>query len=367
MDSLVRSSGLSILLCAAAVAGACGRGGEAGPRSQGPPPVPVSVTVAAESAIDETSEYIATLKALRSTVIRPQVEGHVTRVYVSSGDRVSPGTPLLQIDPERQRAAVASQEASVEAREAELAYSRQNLERLKELFAQRVVSKAELDQAETAVRTAEAQLAAMRAQLREGRVELQYYDVVAPTAGVIGDIPVRVGDRVTRDTQLTTLDANDRLEVLLPVPGERAADLKTGLRLELIGPDGTPTADTTITFISPRVDPGTQMVLVKGVVGNADGTLRSQQYVRARVIWASRSSLTVPVLSVVRLSGQAFVFVVEEQEGRSVARQRPVRLGPIAGDAYPVLQGISAGDRIIVSGVQKLGDGAPVALQGQQG
>jgi RND family efflux transporter MFP subunit len=358
---------LVFLACLAAAG--CG-GGEAAPASGGPgagggpPAVPVSVTQIQPTAVEESSEYIATLKALRSTSVRPQVEGHVTRILVTSGDRVKPGTPLLQIDPERQRASVASQEASVEAREADVAYARQQLDRLKELFAERVVSKAELDQAETALKTAEASLAATRAQVREGRVELQYYLVTAPTAGIVGDVPVRVGDRVTPDTQLTTIDNNERLEVLVPVPGERAADLRTGLRLEILGRDGQIVTSTPATFVSPRVDAGTQSVLVKGIVENPDGQLRSQQFVRARVIWSTRQGLTVPVLAVTRISGQAFVFVAEPQGNQQVARQRPVRLGPIVGESYTVLDGLKAGERVVVSGVQKLGDGAPIAAQG---
>jgi RND family efflux transporter MFP subunit len=326
--------------------------------------MPVAISVLEPQQVEDSSEYVATLKALRSTSVRPQVDGHVTRIMISSGDRVKPGTPLLQIDPERQRASVASQEASVEARQADVAYARQQFDRLKELHAQRVVSKAELDQAETALKTAEAALTATRAQVREGRVELEYYRVDAPTAGVVGDIPVRVGDRVTPDTQLTTIDNNARLEVLVPVPSERAADLREGLRLELLGSDGQPAVQTTATFVSPRVDPSTQSVLVKGTVENPGGQLRSNQFVRTRVIWASRPGLTVPVLAVTRVSGQSFVFVAETQENGLVARQRPVKLGPIVGDSYAVLDGLKAGDRVIVSGVQKLGDGAPVTAAG---
>jgi RND family efflux transporter MFP subunit len=267
---------------------------------------------------------------------------------------------MVQIDPARQRATVETQEASVSAREADVQYAQQQFDRLKELYAQRVVSKAELDQAETALKTAQAALASTRAQVHEGQVQLRYYALLAPTAGVVGDIPVRVGDRVSPDTQITTIDSNEQLEVLVPVPGERATDLRMGLPLQLVDRDGQKLADTTVTFISPRVDPETQAVLVKGLLRNP-GQLRSQQFVRVRVVWATRPGLTIPVLSVVRFSGQPFVFVAEEQKGKLVARQRPVKLGPIVGDAYSVVDGVKPGDRVVVSGVQKLADGAPIA------
>jgi RND family efflux transporter MFP subunit len=217
----------------------------------------VTVVVAQPTQVDDSSEYVATLKALRSTSVRPQVEGHVTRISVRSGDVVRLGAPIVQIDPERQQAAVASEEASIEAREADVAYARQQFERLEELFKQRVVSKAELDQADTALKTAEAALAATRAQAREQRVSLGYYQVTAPTAGVVGDVPVRVGDRVTPDTELTTIDDNDELEVLVPIPSGRASDLTRGLRLELLNPSGDVMRQTTVTFISPRVESDT--------------------------------------------------------------------------------------------------------------
>lgn len=322
------------------------------------------VAVAKPSEVQDSSEYVATLKALHSTTVRPQVDGHIVRVFVTSGDRVTPGTPMIQIDPARQQASVTTQEASVAAREADVAYAKQQFDRLKDLFGQKVVSKSELDQAETALKTAESALAATRAQVSEQRVQLRYYQVTAPMAGIVGDIPVRVGDRVSNDTVITTIDSNDQLEVLVPVPGERSADLRQGLPLELLGQDGSVVASTTVSFISPRVDPQTQAILIKGLIKNPAGQLRSQQFVKTRVVWSTREGLTVPVLAVTRISGQPFVFVAEQKDGHDVARQRPVKLGAIVGDAYAVIDGIKAGDRIIVSGVQKLGDGAPITAQG---
>lgn len=335
-----------------------------GPGGAPPPGIPVTVKTVEPGPVSDTSEYIATLKAVRSTSVRPQVEGHIVAISAKSGDRVTPGTVLFRIDPARQQATVASQEASVAAREADLTYASQQFDRMKNLFDQRVVSKAELDQAETALKTAESALAAIKAQVHEQNVELAYYVVRAPTSGMVGDVPVRVGDRVTRDTELTTVDSNDQLEVLLPVPAERSTELRTGLPLELIGQDGTILERTQATFVSPRVDPDTQSVLVKAIVRNPSGTLRSQQFVRTRVIWTSRQGITVPVLAVTRISGQPFVFVAEPQAGGLVARQRPVKLGPIDGEAYAVTEGLQSGDRVIISGVQKLADGAPIAAQG---
>ena len=293
---------------------------------------------------------------------------------------------LVQIDPQRQEAAVSSQQAERQAREADVAFARQQRARADELFRAGAISKQELEQAETAVQTAEARLKALQAQVQEQQVRLRYYTVTAPTAGVIGDVPARVGNQVTTQTVLTTIDRNETLELQVQVPIERASELKNGLPIRILNSDGSNTpATTTITFISSRVDSETQSVLVKGLVHNSSGMLRASQYVRARIVWKTTDGLMVPVTAVVRISGQFFAFVVEEagqagradqagqagQAGRSgpgtppaaglVARQRAITVGPIVGDSYAVLSGIAPGDRVIVSGVQRLADGAPIA------
>lgn len=350
-------------LVALAATAACSRAGQAGPAQQGPPPASVALAPAHSGPIEDVTEYVATLQSLRSTVVKPQVEGNVTKIFVKSGDRVAAGAPLFQVDPALQQASIESQDAARGAREADVAYARQQLARMKDLFEQTVVSKQELDQAETTLATAEAALRSLDARLSEQRVQLRYYTVAAPTAGIVGDVPVRLGTRVTSDTELTTLDSNASLEVYIPVPQERAEDLRPGLAVRLVDDEGEPLGETTVSFVSPRVDQGTRSVLAKGTVRNPSGRLRSAQYVRARIVWSAREGLSVPVLSVLRLSGQAFVFVADGADGKLVARQRAVKLGPIHDDTYVVLDGLKPTDRVVVSGIQKLADGAPIVPQ----
>jgi RND family efflux transporter MFP subunit len=218
-----------------------------------------------------------------------------------------------------------------------------------------------MEQAETAFRTAEANLRALTAQVQQEQVQLRYFTVAAPTAGVIGDVPVRVGNQVSTQTVLTTIDQNETLEVYVSVPIERAGALRKGLPIRLLGPDGADDLGTTVVdFISPRVDDQTQSVLVKGQVRNPDGRLRSSQNVRARIVWKTTEGLVLPVTAALRISGQFFAFVAEDAGGQLVAKQRAIKVGPIAGNHYPVLDGIKPGDRVVVSGVQKLADGAPI-------
>lgn len=326
------------------------------------PPTPVSVAEARATSLDDATEYVATLKSLRSTSIQPQIDGQITQILVKSGDHVQPGTPLMQIDPRRQQAAVSSQEAERSSRQASVAFARQQQQRANDLFKAGAISKQEFEQSDTALQTAEAALKSLDAQVQQQEVQLRYFTITAPTAGIIGDVPARVGMQVTTSMQLTTIDQNDTLEVYVSVPIERAGDLKNGLPIQVVSSDGTEKlAATTISFISPRVDDQTQSVLVKGTVRNPAGTLRSAQFVRARIVWKTAMGLVVPVTAVVRINGQFFAFVAEKAGGKLVARQRAIKVGDIAGDNYPVLDGIKAGESVVVSGSQKLADGAPIA------
>lgn len=339
---------------------ACNGQGQAAPA--GPPPAtPVRLEVVTATDVADTTDYVATVRGQRSATVQPQVDGIVRRIHVRSGQTVRAGTPLVQIDAARQQAAVASREAAIAARDADVALARQRAERLRELRRQGVVSQDELDAAEAALTSAEAAATAVRAELREGRVQLQYHQVLAPASGIVGDIPVRVGDRVVPDTVLTTLDQSDALEAYIQVPVERARDLRVGTPVTILGPGGEPLAETRVSFVSPRAEGTTQSVLAKAPLTNGAAGLRTAQYVRARLRWSTAPGLLVPVLSVVRVNDQYFVYVAEPQAGGGlVARQRPVKVDRVVGDAYLVESGLTEGQRIVVGGVQKILDGAPI-------
>ena len=310
--------------------------------------------------IAQSSEYVSTIRSLRSTDVQPQVDGIVRQILVKAGDHVRAGQPLVQIDPVRQQATVTTVEAQRAEREADVAYSKQQLARMQKLLAAGAVSQAELEQAETAEKTAEAQLAAVASQIHESQVQLEYYRVTAPTEGVIGDIPVRQGDRVTTSTVITTIDAAEGLEAYVNVPLERATALKPGLAVELLDGDGNVVASNPITFIASRADDATQSILVKATLATRPPGVRVLQYVRARIVWSNDPQLSVPVTAVSRVSGQYFVFVVEQAPQGAVARQKPITVGDLIGDSYIVRSGVKEGERVIVSNIQKLGDGAPV-------
>jgi RND family efflux transporter MFP subunit len=360
------AAGIASLLVAAAIASGCGDSGAAGaapggPGSGGPPmAMPVEAVTLTAKPVEQSSEYIATVKSRRSTTIQPQVEGFITSITARPGRRVAAGAPLMQIDAGRQQAAVANLESVHAARQAELQWAQQQAERNKKLLDAGAISQQEYEQTQTAVRTTEAQLRSVEAQIREQRVELAYHTVTAPTTGVVGDIPVRIGDRVTTQTVLTTIDENAGLELYVNVPVAQATSLKPGLPVRIMDDAGKPIAASELNFISPSVDAATQSVLVKAPIAS-NAPFRIDQFVRTHVIWSNAPALTVPLVAVTRINGQYFVFVAEKgQDGMTVARQRAVQFGPVVGNDYVVLSGLKEGEQLIVSGIQKIGDGMPV-------
>jgi RND family efflux transporter MFP subunit len=354
--------GVAGFLIALALLAGCGKTGSAAAPAD-PSATPVKVLLAKPTTVEETSEYVATIKSRFSTTVQPDAEGQVTRIFVRSGEHVAPGTRLMEIDPLKQSATLKSQEASRNSKQANLDWARIQLDRAKKLYAAGVSSRQELDQAQTAFDAAQADLAALDEQVREQKVELQYYNVVARDEGIVGDIPVHVGDRVTKTTVLTTIDQNRGLEAYISVPTERSGDVRMGAPVEILDGDGKVIANCRVTFISPQVDTATQSILVKAAVDRPREDLRASQFVRARMVWRSHPGFVVPVVAISRIGGQFFAFFAEPGPKGAVARQRPLKLGEITGNDYVVRDGIRAGDQIIVSGSQNLADGSPVKIE----
>jgi RND family efflux transporter MFP subunit len=363
-----RSMGVWCALAAAlvaAVGAGCGKtsAGDAG--GGAPPAMPVQVRIAQAQKIPDSTEYLSLLKSRHSATINPQVEGQITKIFVKSGDRVRAGMPLLQIDPLKQQATVSSQEAARTAQAANLRYAQVQLDREKKLFEAGVVPKQELDNAQSTYDAAVAQLKALEEQVNQQQVELHYYRVAAPMDGIVGDIPVRMGDRVAVTTLLTTVDEPGALEAYIYVPADRARTLRLGVLVHLVDAAGNAIADSRITFVSPQVDTETQTVLAKAAVENPQGKLRVAQQVRAQMVWGTNNGTVIPILAVTRINGRFFSFLAVNEGKGTVARQKLLTVGDTVGNDYAVLDGIKAGDHIIVSGLQFLQDGAPVAEQVQ--
>jgi RND family efflux transporter MFP subunit len=358
-DSCVRTLALAMsMVCLGTIIAGCDQKQAAGNEQQ--PATPVKTAIIAPVAIPESSEYLGTLKSRHSVMLNPQVEGQITGIFVKSGDRVKAGTALMQIDPLKQQATVGSQEATRNSQEASVKLAEIQWERAQKLYEAGVSSKQDYDQAKTNLDTAQHQLKSLESQVQEQQVQLHYYRVLAPTDGIVGDIPVRIGDRITTTTMLTTVDQPGPLEVYINVPVERAKDLRMGEKVQLLDTQGNIIADTQIDFISSQVDNSTQSILAKATVKNSTDTLRTSQFTRARIIWRVHDGPVIPVLAVQRINGQFFAFVVDGSGKSEVVHQEVVRLGEMTGNDYTVLDGLKNGDRVVVEGGQDLVDGAPV-------
>ena len=391
-------------------------------RSEAPPTnanqpqgVRVKLSSVETATVQDSSEFIAQLESRRSVTLRPRIEGQVSRILARAGDEVTPGTPIIQVDPREQQASVSSVSAAAEAARAEVEnakatlksleaervsnlssveFNQRQFERYSSLADQGAVARSTGDEFADNIKEARADLAALdqriqaqrasvtqaeravqqaQANINEQQAQLNYYRISAPFAGTVGDIPIKVGDFVDTSTQLTTITQNRPLEVNVSVPIERGPQLRQGMPVELIDGQGKNAGTSRVFFIAPNTANATQSVLIKSLFDNARGQLRADQYVRARVIWDRRPGILIPTTAVSRLGGENFVFVAqteapqqandgESPEGQTaqapqlVARQKTVKLGPIQGNNYQVTEGLEPGERIVVSGILNLRD-----------
>lgn len=339
---------------------AAGCGGSKPPAHAAMRAMPVQTATVELKPVAQSSDYVATIKSRRSATIQPQVSGNLTEIDAHSGDRVRAGQVLMKIDPSQQEAVVASLLATERQKKALYDYNKIEMERQQKLFDSGITSRDAFQQEQQAYQNAKADYESSVATRKAQQQLLGYYTLRAPFDGIVGDIPVHVGDYVTTSTMLTTVDANQDLEAYIYIPTERASQVRTGLAVDLLDNSGKLLESTKIDFVSPQVDSNLQEILVKAPVRSGPRAPRNAQVVTARVIWSTQPMPMVPVLAVTRQGSQDFVFVAEDQDGRFIAKETPVALGETVGNEYSITSGLNAGDRVIVSGTQFLVNGMPV-------
>ena len=326
--------------------------------------MPVQTALVTLAPVPQSNEYVATIKSRRSATLLPQISGLLTRILVRSGDHVTAGQLLMEIDPRLQTAAVESARATERQKKAVYDYNAVEIERQRELFEAGVTSRDVYDQAQQSFDNTKADYESA-VQLRKTQEEqLAYYAIRAPFDGVVGDIPVHVGDFASPAnspaTVLTTVDENKDLEAYIYIPTERSGQVRPGLDVDLLDNSGKLIEKTKIDFLSAQVDSTLQGILVKAPVHSTPDLLRNAQMIKARVIWSTAPMAVVPVLAVTRQGGQTFVFVAKQQGGHFFANQTAVTLGDTVGNTYAVSSGLNAGDKVIVSSTQFLVNGMPV-------
>ncbi|HTC75470.1 MAG TPA: efflux RND transporter periplasmic adaptor subunit [Edaphobacter sp.] len=348
---------LPLIICAAASLAGCK------PAPPPPPPpsaMPVQVAPVTLSPVPNSDTYVSTIKSRRSATMQPQVDGNLVKIFVKSGDLVKAGQVLMRIDPLKQLATVQSQQGTQAQKKALYDYTEIQVERQRKLFEAGVVSRDAYDQALQAYQNAKADYESNAALTDTQKQQLAYYDIRAPFTGVVGDIPVHLGDYVSTTTVLTTVDENADLEAYIYIPTERAGVVRQGLPVEILDSAGKTLVNSRISFLSPQVDNGLQSILAKAEIPRSAQILRNQQLVRARVTWSTAPAPVVPVLAVSLVGGQTFVYLASPKGEGYIAHQVPVMLGETVGNTYPVISGLKPGDKVITSGLQFLQEGAPV-------
>lgn len=384
---------------------ACETATPLGQQHGGPPAMQVRITPVEATSVIEKTRYLATLKSRKSVPLKSQVAGQISDIVVQAGANVAKDAVLILLDPSKQQETVNTLIATTESfkaekgtaeetlrslistKESKLAveeFSRKQVERYTQLLGQGAISKEQVDQKNTDLRTAiadvhtaESQIKAQeavinkaqkqinqsKAAIKEQQAQLRYFTIRAPFAGTVSDIPVKVGEYITPDTHLTTINENHFLEVYINVPTDRAADLKSGLAVRLLDGKENILGQGKVIFISPHVSNDSQSILVKALYDNSNNTLRSGQLVTAEIVWNQNQGLLVPTESVSMLAGQAFVFVAKDEGKGTIAKQVPVALGEIIGEKYQIKSGIKADDKVVSSGIQNLVDGVPITAK----
>ena len=269
-----------------------------------------------------------------------------------------------------------SRETQIEQLEAAVEQERQALRQLENGARPEEIARAEAEVAEVQgelnelingtrpeeIAQAEAEVASAIAEVSALEVQLEETAIVAPFTGIVGDISGKIGDFVSAGDAITTLTENQILDLRLPIPIERKADLEIGLPVKISDPQGEFLADGRISFISPTVNQNSQTLLAKATFDNREGRLRDNQFVRSTVIWNERSgTVIVPVNAITFQGDQRFVYIAEGSDTLT-AKKQEVKLGLVQGDNAEVISGLRPGERLIVSGTQKLSDGAAVQV-----
>lgn len=314
--------------------------GPPGPSADAPMVITEPVRV---QAMAREIEALGTSSANESVTITPRVTGRVQRINFREGEAVTGGQVLVELEANEQRAALAEAEAN-------LVESRNQLRRAASLFEQRVISQSQLDELESRMRGDEARVAAAHARLAD-------FLIRAPFDGRVGLRRISVGSLVGPSDHITTLDDTRIIKLDFAVPETFLADVEVGLEItaESVAFPAQPFHGT-VESIDSRIDPITRSVTVRAAVPNPDGRLRPGMFFSVQLSQMERQATLVPEAALVPVQNRQFVFVIRD----GVAERREVITGRRRPGIVEVVQGLEAGEDVVVEGVQKVRPGGPV-------
>ena len=325
-------------------------GGPGGFPGGGMPPAAVDVVTVHAQSLPQSFETVGTLRAQESVSIKPEVPGKIEGIRFTEGESVARGQVLFQLDGALVRADL--NEANANLQNSQRAYAL-----ARELSVKQLIARADLDKAQ-------AQLAVDQARAASARTRLDKTAIRAPFAGVAGLRKVNTGDYVDSGQDLVDLVKLDTLELDLRAPEVVLSQLAVGQSVDF-GVDAfrDEVFKATVVAIAPTVDAGGRSVSLRARFENPEGKLRPGMSARVRIVLAtSASALVVPEQAIVPMGEQKNVYTVVQGKAKLV----PVTLGQRQPGVVQVTSGLKDGDVVITSGLQKIGDGAPVAPGGGQ-
>ena len=311
----------------------------------GMPPMPVDVDSARRTSVVDAVRATGRIEAVSAVDLRSDESGRIVELLFREGQAVEAGTPLLRIDDTLLR-------AQAERAAADRDLARQQLERARRLRAENAAAPADVERAEAAFRSAEAALAVLQVQIERSVVR-------APFSGVVGQRFVSAGDYATPATRLLTLQTMDPQRAVIEVPERYAGDLRTGQPVEFtVAAHPGRVFRAQVEFIDPVVQPSSRTIVVKARAANPGHLLKSGMFIEARLATATRQgAVVVPEDAVQPLRTANVVWAVVDGK----ASRRIVTLGVRATGTVEILSGVEAGELVVVGGLERMGEGMPVA------
>jgi membrane fusion protein (multidrug efflux system) len=306
--------------------------------------MPVEVAVSRQDTVVDAILATGQIEAVQSIELRPEVDGRLADILVREGAEVRSGTPLFKVDD-------AELKAQVVRLEAERDLARQALERTRELLEQNASSEADLELAEANARSSEAQLAL--AQVRLDRTVVR-----APFSGVVGQRFVSLGDYVNSSTRLVSLQTVDPQRAAFQVPERYARRLRVGQEVTFrVAALPDVEFGGVVDFVDPVVQVPGRTITVKAQVPNPRRELKAGMFIEARLATDVRpDAVIVPEDAILPLRGAAFVWVVSD----GTASRRQVELGVRMPGYVEIKSGVDVGEQVVVGGLERLAEGAPV-------
>lgn len=329
----------------------------AGKRAEkiGPPPEAVGTAIARPDTWGDSLEAVGSIAAARGVTLSNDAPGIVSGIHFESGQVVTQGQVLVDLDSQVERAQLASAAAR-----RDLAWV--NADRTRALVASQALSKSVQDNDDAVLKTSHADLDALKAQIARKEVR-------APFSGRLGIRQINLGQYLNPGTPIAVLEAIDTVYVDFTLPQQRLSDLAIGMpvRIQIDGAP-LPPQDGKVEAIDPEIDAATRSIKLRATIPNKEGKLLPGMFANvALLLPTERAVLTVPLVAVVHASYGDSVFVVEDKSRddgvtKKIARQQFVRLGETRGDFVSILDGIKAGDEVVTAGAFKLRNNAPVTV-----